>query len=83
MHCTGDLRNARVFWNLVMPGQDPAEVEKAERALRRAASFLRRAVADNLRIRATPELVFVHDASIDRGRHMDQVIAGLDIPKES
>lgn len=76
-----DLRHARVFWNIVRaePVTD-RERRSFERAVDRAAGFLRKAVADNVTLRFVPELSFTYDESIERGRHMDALIASLDIP---
>lgn len=76
-----DLRNARVYWN-VISAEPPSDRELAryERAIERAGGFLRRAVADRVAIRYVPELSFVYDASIEHARHMEAVLADLEIP---
>lgn len=74
---TRDLRHGRVYWNLVDPEQAPADIAAAEAGLARAAAFLRRSVAESVRLRFTPELVFAYDESIDRGRAMDALLARI------
>lgn len=78
-----DLRHARVYWN-VIAAEPPGERELAryERAVDRAAGFLRRAVADRVAVRYVPELTFVYDESIEHARHMESVLADLDIPAD-
>lgn len=65
-----DLAHAKV-WVTVF------ETEKARStidALNQAAGFLRRRLGQEMRIRSVPELHFHHDASVETGRHMDQLI---------
>lgn len=72
---TKDLSLARVYYYL-MTG-DPDAVAKA---LERARGFLRRRVGEQIRARATPELRFIVDASIEHGRRIEEILSGLDIP---
>ncbi len=72
-----DVRHARVFWQLLATEQVPADVAAATRALQAAAGFLRGIVAREMNLRFTPEIVFEHDVSIERGRHMETVLASL------
>ncbi len=65
-----DLAHAKV-WVTVF------ETEKARGtidALNQAAGFLRRRLGQEMRIRSVPELHFHHDASVETGRRMDQLI---------
>ncbi len=65
-----DLAHAKV-WVTVF------ETEKARStidALNQAAGFLRRRLGQEMRIRSVPELHFHHDASVETGRRMDQLI---------
>jgi len=53
------------------------EHEKAAssvKALNQAAGFLRKRLGQEMRIRSVPELHFHHDASVETGRHMDDLI---------
>ena len=68
---TRDLAHAKVYVTVF-------EEEKAEdsiRALKRAAGYLRRRLGQEMRIRAVPELHFFHDASVETGARMDELIA--------
>ncbi len=44
------------------------------RGLERAAGFLRSQLAHAMKLRITPQLHFVYDASIERGSHLSQLI---------
>ena len=46
----------------------------AVKALNRAAGYLRRRLGQEMRIRSVPELHFEHDASVETGQHMDDLI---------
>lgn len=72
---TRDLSLARVYY-YVMTGER-AEIEKA---LERARGFLRCRVGDSIRMRQVPELRFQHDDAVDRGRRVDQILRGIDLP---
>ena len=67
---TRDLAHAKVFVTVF-------ETEKAEStltALKGSASFLRRRLSQEMRIRRVPELHFHHDASVETGQRMDSLI---------
>ena len=68
---TRDLAHAKVFITVF-------ESEKAEstlKALKRAASYLRYRLSQQMHIRSVPELHFHHDASVETGQRMDDLIA--------
>jgi len=67
---TRDLAHAKVFVTVF-------ESEKANstlKALKRAAGFLRSRLSQEMRIRSVPELHFHHDASVETGQRMDNLI---------
>ena len=67
---TRDLAHAKVFVTVF-------ESEKAGsslKALKRAAGFLRSRLGQEMRIRSVPELHFHHDASVETGQRMDNLI---------
>ena len=66
-----DLSVAKVYWSVL----DPDEKEETKAALKRAAGFLRRRLAQEMQIRSVPELRFHHDDSAERGAHMSALIA--------
>jgi ribosome-binding factor A len=71
VHVTPDLQQARVFYTTL--GDDKAR-QTTERALGRAASFLRRQIGSRLRLRRVPELTFVYDDSIAGQDRIEQLL---------
>ncbi|MFM1896611.1 MAG: hypothetical protein RLZZ385_1685 [Pseudomonadota bacterium] len=83
-----DLAHAKVFVTVMNSGLTHAEGSAAEplgeldrleidenvKALNRAAGFLRTLLAKRLRLRTTPKLQFIYDASIVRGQRLSSLI---------
>lgn len=65
-----DLAHAKVFVTVF----EPEKAEASIRALNQRAGFLRSLLGKEMRIRAVPELHFHHDASVETGRQMDELI---------
>lgn len=72
-----DLAHAKIFFTTL---GDSEGLARTETGLRRAAGFLRSELGHRLKLRVTPELRFVHDASVERGvrlsRLIDDAVAG-------
>jgi ribosome-binding factor A len=67
---TRDLAHAKVFITVF-------EAEKAQatmKALQGKAKLLRHRLSQEMRLRSVPELHFHHDASVETGHKMDQLI---------
>lgn len=67
-----DLAHARVYIT------ELGEVEHREETLQilnRAAGFLRRELGRRLNVRSVPDLKFLYDTSIERGAHLEALIA--------
>ena len=63
-----DFGNANVFWSALPTKGDPDDrEERTQEGLARAASFLRRRLAEELPLRRVPELRFRHDPSLALG----------------
>jgi ribosome-binding factor A len=66
---SGDLRQARVFFTV--HGMDDESLERVRQGLASATGFMRRRIAERLRLKSTPSLtfdvdrVFEHEARID------------------
>ena len=69
-----DLQLARVYYTTM--GDDKARRE-TDRALQRATPFLRRQVAQRLRLRRAPELQFFYDQSIAHQDRIEQILQDL------
>jgi len=65
-----DLSHAKVFVTVY----DPDKANASLQALRHAATFLRRRLARELRLRQVPELHFRHDDSVEQGGHIDRLL---------
>lgn len=68
---TEDLQQARVFYTTLGEG---ADATKTARALERATPFLRRALAERLRLRRVPELTFSVDVSIANQARVEELL---------
>jgi len=66
-----DLRLARVYFSVM---GEAAEVETSRAALERAAPFVRRELGRQLRLKVTPSLEFLHDASLDHAARIEQLL---------
>ena len=70
-----DLRHAKVFVSVL----GDAEARKGTmEALGRAQSYVRTEVAHVLKLRAAPEIVFVYDASVERGARVFELLAEIE-----
>ena len=69
---TPDYAHATV-WFTVLPGDDATKTATLA-GLRAAAGFLRGQIGRRIRIHTTPELRFAHDASVERGMNLSQLI---------
>ena len=68
---TPDYAHAKVFYTML---GDAASIEMAQAGLTRAAGFLRSALHTRMRLRVTPQLQFVYDASVERGARLSELI---------
>src|SRR3990172_12511053 len=67
---TRDLAHAKVFITVF----DSDKAASTLAALRHAAGYLRHRLGQEMRIRSVPELHFHHDASVETGQRMDNLI---------
>ncbi len=68
---TRDLAYAKVYVTVL---DDKHSVEETLEALNRAAGFLRRELGRRMKLRVTPELTFLYDASVERGANLSALI---------
>jgi ribosome-binding factor A len=66
-----DLAHAKIFFTIL---GDKESLAQTEVGLKRAAGFLRSQLGGRLKLRVTPELHFHHDASVERGVRLSQLI---------
>jgi len=67
---TRDLPHAKVYITVF----DAEEAPGCIKALNKAGGFLRNRLGKKLRMRIIPELRFFHDASVETGRHVGELI---------
>jgi len=65
-----DLSHAKVYVTVF----NASDAANNIRALKRAAGFLRSRLGQELRMRNIPQLHFLHDDSVEKGQHMDELI---------
>ena len=75
---TSDLHFAKVWVSIY----DKDQSKEVLKGLRSSGGFLRRELANRLRLRHTPELVWEEDHSITYGARILDILATLDIPKD-
>ena len=71
---TDDLKVSRVFYSVIGGEQ---EKESSQEGLDSATGFIRRELGRRLRLRYTPELIFIFDDSLEYGNNIEQLIRGL------
>lgn len=67
---TPDYAHAKVFFTTL----HPEHLDDIQKGLKRASGFLRRELGRRVKIHTLPELHFVHDASLERGANLSQLI---------
>ena len=65
-----DLSHARVFFTLMESDQ----AKSVEKALNKAASFLRRRLGEVVKLRTIPQLHFEYDQSLEHGMRLTSLI---------
>jgi ribosome-binding factor A len=68
---SADLRVAKVFYSLLGTDEERAETQKA---LEAAKGFVRREVTAAVKLRVSPEVFFVFDASVSEGDKIDRLL---------
>lgn len=71
---TPDLSLARVYWTLM---GDQAERKKTQKALARAASYVRHLLSTRMSLRRSPEVVFTFDQAVTAQDRVEQILQDL------
>jgi len=74
---TQDLKYAKIFVSVL----DKSASAQTLKGLKSAAGYLRRELGQRLNLRATPELSFVRDDSIDQGAHILDMLRDPEVVK--
>jgi ribosome-binding factor A len=69
-----DLSLARVYWTTV---GDDAERKKTQKALARAAAYVRHLLSMRMSLRRSPEVRFVHDRSVAAQERVEEILQEL------
>jgi ribosome-binding factor A len=69
---TGDLRQAKAFFTV--HGMDDESLERVRQGLVSAGPFMRRRIADRLRLKSTPVLTFEVDKVFEEEAHIDELL---------
>jgi ribosome-binding factor A len=76
---SGDLQHAKIFVSVY--GTDEARAETMA-GLKSATGFVRSELGHRVRLRRTPEVVFVEDRSIERGDKVLNLISQLSVDRK-
>jgi len=72
---THEFENARVYFTVLGSDlSDKSQIDITTETLNNAAGYLRSALAKRLKLRSTPQLVFVYDASMEHGNRLTDLI---------
>ena len=71
---SNDLKIARVYFSVM--GEEE-QIKRAQAGLESAKGFIKREIGRQLSLRYVPEIIFVHDASLEKGNHMDRIFEAL------
>ena len=74
---TSDLRYAKIYVSVL----DKSDVKEVVKGLKSAAGYLRRELGAALKLRYTPELLFVEDDSIGKGAHILSLLRDPEVVK--
>jgi len=82
---THEFERARIYFTVL--GHDLSDKEEAKKTietstavLNKAAGYLRTALARRLKLRTTPQLVFVYDSSMEQGNRLTDLIKSSNAP---
>ncbi|NJL63631.1 MAG: 30S ribosome-binding factor RbfA [Methylacidiphilales bacterium] len=73
---SGDLQHAKIYVSIY--GTDEAKAETMA-GLKSATGYVRREIGSRVRLRRTPEVIFIEDLSIERGTKVLSLLNQLNI----
>jgi ribosome-binding factor A len=77
---SGDLQHAKIYVSIY--GTDEAKVETMA-GLKSATGYVRSEIGSRVRLRRTPEVVFIEDSSIERGNKVLSLLNQLQTARKS
>ena len=66
-----DLRHAKVYYSVLGPEQ---KVKGAQQSLERARGHIRKMVGQRMKMRYTPELIFIYDQSAEYNARIEETL---------
>lgn len=75
VQCTNDLSQAKVYVSFL--GKQERN-DSGMRILNQSKGFIRSTLAKKLKIRKTPELIFIQDTSLQTGNRIESILKNLD-----
>lgn len=81
VECSKDLQHARVGFSVL--SNDRKEIQNVQEGLSSARGFVRKLIGQRVRLRYTPEIVFVHDNSLSYASKIDETLEEIKkMPRE-
>jgi ribosome-binding factor A len=77
---SADLSLARIYWTTM---GDAAERKKTQKALARAAGYVRHLLSTRMTLRRSPEVVFIFDQSVAAQDRVEQILQELKQQEEA
>src|SRR5688572_3660137 len=77
---TPDLSLARIYWTTM---GDTAERKKTQKALARAAGYVRHLLSTRMTLRRSPEVVFIFDQSVTAQDRVEEILQELKQQEEA
>jgi ribosome-binding factor A len=74
IHLSNDLKLARVYFS-VLGGQKG--VDRGQKGLDSAKGFIKREIGHRMDLRYVPELMFLHDRSLESGSRLERILEKL------
>ena len=72
---THEFETARIYFTVLGKTlDDQSQVKETTAVLNHAAGFLRSALSKRLKLRKTPQLIFVYDTSMEKGNRLTDLI---------
>ena len=65
-----DLKHARIYYSVI---GDQGDIHKIQSGLDSAKGYIKREIGRRLHLRYTPEIIFKHDTTLERGDQMEKL----------
>lgn len=79
---TSDYSYATIYFTVLGTSSQDEKMADIAEGFRSSQGYIRKQIGNQLKLRHVPELIFKPDASEEYGRHIDEIIEGLDIKQD-